>query len=597
MPVDEDRGFSPGEPASAGQSESPRFAGASPIRWVLAASVGVALVLLAIRVGEYHREGLVPGVVLDDSYISFRYARNLVRGHGLVYNVGERVEGYTNFLWTVAVAGAMAAGARPEPAAEVLAALAAAGTVLLLGGLSRKLLRGPLSAPARFLPPVAFAAIGSQARHAVSGMETLLFVFFIVAGFACLVRDRRRAAGYAEPGRAARGVSDRSALLAGALFGLAALTRPEGALYAAIGALWALWDGPLATAPGSRLRGRLRPAVLLALAFLAFVGPHLAWRWSYYGYPLPNTYYAKVGAALSERLVAGWANLAKALSRWSIQPVLVLALLAVAAVRKDRFWLWAYGVAAATGAYFVLMGGDFLAFFGPRLLMPALPFVLLLAAEGLRGTAAAVPALARRRGVGPVLVGAIVLGVCLHALAFAWPPRAADLRGLATLHHTWRLTGEWLARHAPPDALIATSAAGIIPYLADRPTLDMFGLADEHIAHRADVDPAMPPGHEKSDPFYVLERRPDFLHVVNLSPEGNPRTARLGLVAGRIAEEYEIVAQVKLFGGRRVQGRWIIETRRFRPGLHRRGYRSAIFRRIDDPSEVRALAAHDSLVR
>jgi hypothetical protein len=34
--------------------------------------------------------------VQDDAYISFAYARNLVEGNGLVFNVGERVEGYTN---------------------------------------------------------------------------------------------------------------------------------------------------------------------------------------------------------------------------------------------------------------------------------------------------------------------------------------------------------------------------------------------------------------------------------------------------------------------------------------------------------------------
>ena len=40
----------------------------------------------------------------DDAFISFRYARNLATGHGLVWNPGERVEGYTNFLWTLLMA-------------------------------------------------------------------------------------------------------------------------------------------------------------------------------------------------------------------------------------------------------------------------------------------------------------------------------------------------------------------------------------------------------------------------------------------------------------------------------------------------------------
>ena len=48
--------------------------------------------------------------VCDDAFISFRYAQNLVRGNGLVYNLGERVKGYANLLWTVAMAAGMWAG-------------------------------------------------------------------------------------------------------------------------------------------------------------------------------------------------------------------------------------------------------------------------------------------------------------------------------------------------------------------------------------------------------------------------------------------------------------------------------------------------------
>jgi hypothetical protein len=40
----------------------------------------------------------------DDAYISFRYAANFLAGKGLVYNAGEHVEGYTNFLWVLIIA-------------------------------------------------------------------------------------------------------------------------------------------------------------------------------------------------------------------------------------------------------------------------------------------------------------------------------------------------------------------------------------------------------------------------------------------------------------------------------------------------------------
>ena len=43
--------------------------------------------------------------VQDDAFISFRYAQHLARGQGLTWNVGEPpLEGFTNLLWTLALA-------------------------------------------------------------------------------------------------------------------------------------------------------------------------------------------------------------------------------------------------------------------------------------------------------------------------------------------------------------------------------------------------------------------------------------------------------------------------------------------------------------
>ncbi len=37
----------------------------------------------------------------DDAFISFRYARNLLEGQGLVFNLCEYVAGYSNLLWVL----------------------------------------------------------------------------------------------------------------------------------------------------------------------------------------------------------------------------------------------------------------------------------------------------------------------------------------------------------------------------------------------------------------------------------------------------------------------------------------------------------------
>ena len=56
-----------------------------------------------------------------------------MRGHGLVYNVGERVEGYTNLLWTLLLAGALRLGIPPEISAPVLGIAAWLALVGILG--------------------------------------------------------------------------------------------------------------------------------------------------------------------------------------------------------------------------------------------------------------------------------------------------------------------------------------------------------------------------------------------------------------------------------------------------------------------------------
>ena len=88
--------------------------------------------------------------LLDDAFISFRYAQNLVEGHGLVFNPGgpgEPVEGYTNFLWVLLMAAGMVVGIEPELLSRVLGlACFAAGLLAVAVPLGRQSFRHPSTA-------------------------------------------------------------------------------------------------------------------------------------------------------------------------------------------------------------------------------------------------------------------------------------------------------------------------------------------------------------------------------------------------------------------------------------------------------------------
>ena len=86
------------------------------------------LVLVTVAVGL----GMSFGVCTqDDAFISFRYAENLAQGHGLVYNVGERVEGFTNLSWTVLFGLIMMIGVEPVMASVFLGWLSIAALVVV----------------------------------------------------------------------------------------------------------------------------------------------------------------------------------------------------------------------------------------------------------------------------------------------------------------------------------------------------------------------------------------------------------------------------------------------------------------------------------
>ncbi len=229
----------------------------------------------------------------DDAFISFRYVRNLLAGHGLVFNPGEYVEGYTNFLWVLELAALWGLfGVRPEHAAPWLSVAYTGGT---LAALWWWLARAPTRHDRGFLAWLALGLLCSSATFAVwtsgGGLETRQFTCFVVVAVVCLAVQRHHRWGL---------------LVASSSLAAAALTRPEGLLLAACCFGWRTSQSLLATrwSPGqdaglaatlAAVVRRLdwRELVCLIAPFAIVVTAHFLWRYGYYGEWLPNTYYAK----------------------------------------------------------------------------------------------------------------------------------------------------------------------------------------------------------------------------------------------------------------------------------------------------------------
>lgn len=212
----------------------------------------------------------------EDAAILLRYSQHLADGHGIVWNVGEKpVDGATDFLFMVLLAGLARIGLPVEIAGRSVGIISHFVTVMLVY-LAVRLLRGS----ARWMAAISSGAlaIGPAMGYIAGCFGTTFFALFACITWCLAVKLVRGDASRLTP----------------ALFAMAGLVtgliRPEGAFLAICMML------AVVCARGPKRSGRI--IALFAGVFLMLGGAYFLWRWSYFGYPLPNPYYTKGGGRL-----------------------------------------------------------------------------------------------------------------------------------------------------------------------------------------------------------------------------------------------------------------------------------------------------------
>lgn len=439
--------------------------------------------------------------VTDDAYISFVYSRNLVEHGELTFNLGDYVEGYSNFSWTVLLAGLLKLGVAPELSSRVLGTACGMLGLWLTQRLARRVLApagepGEVRAAWLALPSALLAASAGYACWSSGGLETQLFTALTLATFERTFAAREAA-------------SARAWAVVGALLAGAAMTRPEGLLLAGVIGAVALADNLRAT-PRS-LRTLLPPAQLATFAaFLALWGPWFAWRLWYYGWPFPNTYYVKAHGPWQPPQLAAemWRNGGYYLCVWLRQtglvwaaPVIALGL-ALSPRGRVRWRALAplLGFAAVYLVYTASVGGDFMGLH--RFILPVFAVAALLFTAALRaiaerawprGGAERAGARADRR---PLLAAAAALGVFAVAqqqvttAAVRWGNFDAE-RGIDTPAFLIAYTedraaiGRAMRGCFTEGDFSLVGGAGAQPYFGRMRGVDVFGLVSEDVAHRA----------------------------------------------------------------------------------------------------------------
>lgn len=464
----------------------------------------MALAVCAASCFIYLRRSHFPPIGTDDANIFFVYAKHLVEGRGFVYNVGgEHVEGFSSLLWTLICAVFYWLTPHFERFLLILNFLLVVATLFrlseFLGDCLHNKSRMPFYWLAILIVPVFFA--GFYDWTVLSLQESGLWTFLITSMFidtCCYLENRGKKHLW---------------ILTLVCF-LALLTRPEAPAWIFLIFLFLLLDGSWKVENKIAVWKRLRPFVFWMT--LSVIGLEI-FRLAYFGYPLPNTFYAKVSRNLWMNLKAGlgysvrylWLNkllfVPMTISGWAIWRLAPKIRSGISS-RVEK--------AQLVGAVFIVwnflmitfIGGDHFYLF--RMFQPLLPLMLFVILSWLAGCLAG-------KSKGVKIVSAIIAVPIVVFVPYNNLPRLLQPGGLRIEYDIaahCRDLGNTLNRFFSQPELpsVGILAAGGFGFTYKGVMIDLLGLNNTRMAH-ALPDKVGWRDHASFDPATFLELRPDLM--------------------------------------------------------------------------------------
>ena len=429
----------------------------------------------------------------DDAFISYRYVGNFINGHGLVFNPGERVEGYTNFLWIILLSIFAKFGLDIIVVSKILGIGSGCVTLFLLYKISalffqkKKRLTGPTKEGASspqdwffaLFPSLLLASNSAFAYWSISGLETVFFLMAILLSvyFYLLIFNS---------------INQRLMMLFGAL---STLIRPEGVLIFVILMLHKLFFK----------KDKLKDCLLSLAGFIALLLPFLIFKIIYYGDILPNSFYAKTGFSL-EYIKSGLGYFWLFLRHYALWGILyLLPILFYKSLDKEQklFLLFIY----IYTFYVIMIGGDVLMVH--RFFLPVLPFLYLFYALLIRKLFL----MFKKRSFGILL--SVLLIFSLATVTFQLPRKwiSGVRKREKALVEKMKFWGESLNGFYGSNFTIAASTIGALSYHLDAKVIDMLGLTDKYISRHPETIPGMVSSWKERNfnTQYLLSLDPDFI--------------------------------------------------------------------------------------
>ena len=451
--------------------------------------------------------------IVDDAYIFLRYAENVVNGHGFVWNVGEQpVEGYTSFLYLVVIIIGKLLSLNLETYCIAIGIMSSSLTLYFAYLIYQNFIpvENDLSLENK-ITVVIIALSPAFLYWSGAGMDTSFYSMFLVITIYYFLKLPD---------------STRSLLLKGVLFGLLCVTRFEAVLFF----LLALYY--LMRKEKSLIKIRInKSAVLFASGFTIIFAAYFIWRWSYFGYFLPNTFYAKTGGGLKE-ISAGFFYIISSF-RLFYGLGWILLLFVLLFFKKNMLagkagLIFSFGLLSILTT--IMLGGDHFSF--GRFVLPVFPLLFIVFPPALNRM---LSAQTKSLKIKPAFKLAVLL-IILMTILIVKSAYQQSIGGFKNLldgekeivtgvdkstdeeiiewQNGWILMGKALKNIADKNDYIALVPIGAVGYYSKINVIDMVGIVDPVIAHEK-YSPGLvkkwTAGHTKGDGKYILSRKPKYI--------------------------------------------------------------------------------------
>jgi len=403
--------------------------------------------------------------IIDDAFISFRYAKNLYQHNQLVFNINELpVEGYSNFLWVIWIYFGFILGFEPILFSKISGMIFTHICLYILYKLGLLLKKSKISSA---IIVIFYTCLSNVALWSIGGLETSLFILLLLIAVYFFIANLIRTTSYYIIG-------------ASFFFSLASLTRHEATIVYAISIIFLI---------GIQIKKRdlfsyggiIKVLLMVSSGGLIYM-PYFIWRVNYYNSILPHTFLVKSTPITFVFLLEQF---------MFYLPLILIILpgifLILVRIKKQKFFYHLdpkniYLIMVISTFSFILF---FLSSWMPgfRFAIPIIPLILLLIPDSLNffynlakkfQDDIKLLSFGRYFTITTICISHLMLFFSFNSYVYIYSVGIDEIN---------IKLGKWINQNTNQSASLAIWDVGAIPFYADIRTIDIYpeSLQDKHV--------------------------------------------------------------------------------------------------------------------